>query len=63
MTPLTVLKGDVENLQSLDSDLVSKIQRPLVQMDMQVVRMEVLLKDLLWLSRIETIEGADKTLH
>jgi two-component system phosphate regulon sensor histidine kinase PhoR len=31
-------------------------------MDMQVVRMEVLLKDLLWLSRIETIEGADKTL-
>ena len=61
-TPLTVLKGYVENLQSLDSDLVSKIQRPLLQMDMQVVRMEVLLKDLLWLSRIETIEGADKTL-
>lgn len=61
-TPLTVLKGYVENLQSLDSDLVSKIQRPLVQMDMQVVRMEMLLKDLLWLSRIETIEGADKTL-
>ena len=61
-TPLTVLKGYVENLQSLDSDLVSKIQRPLMQMDMQVVRMEVLLKDLLWLSRIETIEGADKTL-
>jgi len=61
-TPLTVLKGYVENLQSLDSDLVSKIKRPLVQMDMQVVRMEVLLKDLLWLSRIETIEGADKTL-
>ena len=61
-TPLTVLKGYVENLQSLDTELVSKIQRPLVQMDMQVVRMEVLLKDLLWLSRIETIEGADKTL-
>lgn len=61
-TPLTVLKGYVENLQSLDSEFVSKIQRPLVQMDMQVVRMEVLLKDLLWLSRIETIEGADKTL-
>jgi len=61
-TPLTVIKGYVENLQSLESVLVSKIQRPLVQMDMQVVRMEVLLKDLLWLSRIETIEGADKTL-
>jgi two-component system phosphate regulon sensor histidine kinase PhoR len=30
-------------------------------MEMQVVRMEVLLKDLLWLSRIESIEGADKT--
>ena len=30
-------------------------------MDMQVVRMEMLLKDLLWLSRIESIEHSDKT--
>jgi two-component system phosphate regulon sensor histidine kinase PhoR len=30
-------------------------------MDMQVVRMEMLLKDLLWLSRIESIENSDKT--
>jgi two-component system phosphate regulon sensor histidine kinase PhoR len=28
---------------------------------MQVVRMEMLLKDLLWLSRIESIENSDKT--
>lgn len=61
-TPLTVLKGYVENLQSLDLGVASKIERPLLQMDMQVVRMEALLKDLLWLSRIETIEGAEKTL-
>ena len=60
-TPLTVLKGYVENLQSLDRSITEKIERPLVQMDMQVVRMEVLLKDLLWLSRIEAIEHSDKT--
>jgi two-component system phosphate regulon sensor histidine kinase PhoR len=60
-TPLTVLKGYVENIQSLESEFVDQIARPLAQMEMQVVRMEVLLKDLLWLSRIESIEGADKT--
>lgn len=60
-TPLTVLKGYVENLQSLDPSITEKIERPLVQMDMQVVRMEVLLKDLLWLSRIESIAHSDKT--
>lgn len=60
-TPLTVLKGYVENLQSLDRSITEKIERPLAQMDMQVVRMEVLLKDLLWLSRIESIEHSDKT--
>lgn len=61
-TPLTVLKGYVENLQSLDSDLTAVIDRPLAQMEMQVNRMEVLLKDLLWLSRIESIENSDKTM-
>ena len=60
-TPLTVLKGYVENLQSLDRSIIEKIERPLAQMEMQVVRMEVLLKDLLWLSRIESIEHSDKT--
>lgn len=60
-TPLTVLKGYVENMQSLDRSITEKIEQPLAQMDMQVVRMEVLLKDLLWLSRIESIEHSDKT--
>ena len=60
-TPLTVLKGYVETLQSLDQQIVAPIARPLAQMDMQVVRMEMLLKDLLWLSRIESIEHSDKT--
>ncbi|MDG1507740.1 MAG: phosphate regulon sensor histidine kinase PhoR [Luminiphilus sp.] len=60
-TPLTVLKGYVENLGLLSDDVVTQIQRPLSQMDMQVGRMEVLLKDLLWLSRIESIENTDKT--
>lgn len=60
-TPLTVLKGYVETLQALDPNIVDPIARPLAQMDMQVVRMEILLKDLLWLSRIESIENSDKT--
>lgn len=60
-TPLTVLKGYVETLQSLDPQIVEPIARPLDQMDMQVVRMEMLIKDLLWLSRIESIEHSDKT--
>lgn len=60
-TPLTVLKGYVETLQSLDAEIVAPIARPLSQMDMQVARMEMLLKDLLWLSRIESIEHSDKT--
>ena len=61
-TPLTVLKGYVENLGLLGDDVVTQIERPLSQMDMQVGRMELLLKDLLWLSRIESIENTDKTL-
>ena len=60
-TPLTVLKGYVQTIQSLDAHIVAPIERPLAQMDMQVVRMEMLLKDLLWLSRIESIENSDKT--
>jgi two-component system phosphate regulon sensor histidine kinase PhoR len=60
-TPLTVLKGYVETLQSVDAEIVAPIARPLSQMDMQVARMEMLLKDLLWLSRIESIEHSDKT--
>ncbi len=60
-TPLTVLKGYVENLQSLDESIAAKIEQPLTQMDMQVVRMEVLLKDLLWLSRIESIAHSHKS--
>ena len=46
---------------SLYAHIVAPIERPLAQMDMQVVRMEMLLKDLLWLSRIESIENSDKT--
>jgi two-component system phosphate regulon sensor histidine kinase PhoR len=56
-----VLKGYVGNLGLLGDDVVTQIERPLSQMDMQVGRMELLLKDLLWLSRIESIENTDKT--
>ncbi|MCH1554538.1 MAG: phosphate regulon sensor protein PhoR, partial [Luminiphilus sp.] len=60
-TPLTVLKGYTETLLTLDDELTGKIQKPISQMDMQVQRMEVLVRDLLWLSRIESVETREKT--
>ena len=60
-TPLTVLKGYTETLLTLDDELTGKIHKPISQMDMQVQRMEVLVRDLLWLSRIESVETREKT--
>ncbi len=60
-TPLTVLKGYTETLLTLDEELTGKIHKPISQMEMQVNRMEVLVRDLLWLSRIESVEPGEKT--
>ena len=55
-TPLTVITGYLHTLR--DSGLVAdeSLSRPLSQMQDQAHRMENLLKDLLWLSRLESLE-------
>ena len=60
-TPLTVIKGYIDTLQNVPQFEEARFQRPLVQMNEQTARMENLLKDLLWLSRIESAETLRKT--
>ena len=59
-TPLTVIKGYIETLQSLLPDSDARLQQSLGAMGTQAVRMESLIADLLWLSRIESVEGERK---
>ncbi len=59
-TPLTVFKGYLEMLDvSEEGD--ARLQRAITQMNSQVSRMESLLADLLWLSRIEREREERKT--
>ncbi len=59
-TPLTVIKGYIETLPSLLAESKTVLKQPLDSMATQVARMESLIADLLWLSRIETVEGERK---
>ena len=59
-TPLTVIKGYIETLQSLADVADKTLHKSLSSMDTQVIRMERLIEDLLWLSRIESVEGERK---
>ena len=59
-TPLTVIKGYIETLQSLVAETNPTLTKSLGSMDTQVGRMERLIEDLLWLSRIESVEGERK---
>ncbi|TXS95599.1 phosphate regulon sensor histidine kinase PhoR [Parahaliea maris] len=59
-TPLTVIKGYLETILAYGDQLEPRFVRPLQQMDQQAQRMENLLKDLLWLSRIESVESTPK---
>lgn len=59
-TPLTVIKGYLDTMLSAKQDISPQFVRPLQQMDQQAVRMENLLKDLLWLSRIESVSSEPK---
>lgn len=54
-TPLTVIKGYLETILGNAGQLEARFRRPLEQMQQQAARMETLLKDLLWLSRIESV--------
>lgn len=53
-TPLTVISGYLGTFIGSADDLPERYRKPLQQMNQQAERMENLLKDLLWLSRIES---------
>ncbi|MEZ5570023.1 MAG: phosphate regulon sensor histidine kinase PhoR [Halioglobus sp.] len=53
-TPLTVISGYLGTFIGSADDLPERYRKPLQQMSQQAERMENLLKDLLWLSRIES---------
>lgn len=52
-TPLTVISGYLGTFIENDSDIPERYRKGLNQMSQQAQRMEGLLRDLLWLSRIE----------
>jgi two-component system phosphate regulon sensor histidine kinase PhoR len=60
-TPLTVFKGYLDTIRSSGEFLDKRLQQPLAQMESQVQRMETLLSDLLWLSRIESVREERKS--
>lgn len=60
-TPLTVFKGYLDTIASTEAMEDPRLQKALAQMEGQVQRMESLLTDLLWLSRIESEREERKT--
>ena len=54
-TPLTVFKGYLDTFHGAEHLSPERLAKGLVQMSSQVTRMENLLADLLWLSRIESV--------
>lgn len=59
-TPLTVIKGYLETLLGQPEQVPDRLQRPLGQMAQQAERMEALLRDLLWLTRIESVQPRER---
>ena len=59
-TPLTVITGYLGTMLANSEKLPPAFVRPMQQMAQQAERMENLLKDLLWLSRIESEERQEK---
>jgi two-component system phosphate regulon sensor histidine kinase PhoR len=58
-TPLTVISGYLSTFLENAQELPSRYVKPLHQMSQQAQRMENMLKDLLWLSRIESENRAE----
>ena len=56
-TPLTVIKGYVQTLLTHSIGEDSNVKKALTKTDTQIVRMENLITDLLWLARIERKKG------
>lgn len=61
-TPLTVFKGYLDTMLDNRDHIDARFHRPLQQMELQIRRMESLLHDLLWLSRIESERSQKKTV-
>ncbi len=59
-TPLTVISGYLGTFLTNTEELPERYVKPLRQMDQQARRMEHLLKDLLWLSRLESEQHEDE---
>jgi len=59
-TPLTVISGYLDTFLTNKDQLPTRQQKPLAQMAHQAKRMENLLRDLLWLSRIESEKREEK---
>jgi two-component system phosphate regulon sensor histidine kinase PhoR len=59
-TPLTVISGYLSTFIDSSQELPSRYMKPLQQMSQQAQRMENMLKDLLWLSRIESDTREDE---
>ncbi len=53
-TPVTVLRGFIETMQDGDDEFVGKWKRSLCLMQEQTVRMQNIVEDLLFLSKLET---------
>jgi len=60
-TPLTVFKGYLDTLAGAGDLDAARFERAVQQMSAQVSRMENLLADLLWLSRIESVREDRKS--
>jgi two-component system phosphate regulon sensor histidine kinase PhoR len=58
-TPLTVITGYLDTILDNSESLEPRYIKPLQQMAQQSARMERLLKDLLWLSRIESVQNIE----
>ena len=59
-TPLTVITGYLDTILDNAENLEPRYIKPLQQMSQQSARMENLLKDLLWLSRIESVRNIEQ---
>ena len=59
-TPLTVITGYLDTILDNSSELDPRYVKALEQTSQQAARMESLLKDLLWLSRIESVRNIEK---
>ena len=61
-TPLTVITGYLLTLLESGAAEDERLARPLTQMRAQAERMETLLRDLLWLSRLESVEPGSEEM-